>query len=53
MVCSGGRVSLDGVAAIGLVNGRARDAGVGGMKSELVPTEPCQTYPGTTVVISI
>lgn len=52
MVCSGSRVSLDGVAAIGLVNG-ARDAAVGGMKSELVPTEPCQTYPGTTVVISI
>ena len=44
---------MDGVAARGLVNGRARDAVVGGMKSELVPTEPSQTYPTATVVISI
>ena len=48
----GGRVSLDGVAARGLVNG-TRDAVVGGMKSELVPTEPSQTYPVATVVMSI
>jgi len=26
---------------------------VGGMESELVPTEPSQTYPTATVVISI
>ena len=26
---------------------------MGGMKSELVPTEPSQTYPTATVVISI
>ena len=43
---------MDGVAAIGLVNGRARDAVVGGMKSELVTTEhakltlaPLSSYP--------
>ena len=28
------------------------DAGVGGMKSEFVPTEPSQTYPANTVFIS-
>ena len=28
------------------------DAVVGGMKSELIPTEPSQTYPAATVVIS-
>ena len=31
----------------------ARDAVVGGMKSELVPTKPSQTYPAATVVISL
>ena len=31
----------------------ARDAVVGGMKSELVPTEPSQTYPTATVVTYI
>ena len=31
----------------------ARDAAVGGMKSELVPTKPSQTYPAATVVISL
>ena len=30
----------------------ACDAVVGGMKSELVPTEPSQTYPANTVFIS-
>ena len=30
----------------------ANDAVVGGMKSELVPTEPSQTYPATTLFIS-
>ena len=30
----------------------ARDAVVGGMKSELVPTEPRQRYAATTVFIS-
>ena len=36
-----------------LVSVGARDAVVGGMKSELVPTKPSQTYPAATVVISI
>ncbi|MBR5564195.1 MAG: hypothetical protein IKW11_08235, partial [Bacteroidales bacterium] len=31
--------------------GGARDEVVGGMKSELVPTEPSQTYPIATVFI--
>ena len=31
----------------------ARDEVVGGMESELVPTEPSQTYPTATAVISI
>ena len=31
----------------------ARDEVVGGMESELVPTEPSQTYPAATVVISL
>ena len=31
----------------------ACDAVVGGMKSELIPTEPSQTYPAATVVISL
>ena len=42
---------MDGVAARGLVNGRARDEVVGGMESELVPTEPSQTYSTATGVI--
>ena len=37
-------VSLDGVAARGLVNGRGPSLAMGGMKSELVPTKPSQTY---------
>ena len=36
-----------------LVSVGPRDAVVGGMKSELVPTKPSQTYPAATVVISI
>ena len=44
---------MDGVAARGLVNGRGPSLAMGGMKSELVPTEPSQTYPTATVVISI
>ena len=31
----------------------ARDEVVGGMKSELVPTKPSQTYPTATVIMSI
>ena len=34
----GDRVSLDGVAARGLVSGRGPSLAMGGMKSELVPT---------------
>ena len=40
-----GRVSLDGMPPSALLEGGARDEVVGGMKSELVPTEPSQTYP--------
>ena len=35
------------------MNGRARDAVVGGMESELVPTEPSQTYPTATAAATI
>ena len=34
-----------------MLEGGARDEVVGGMESELVPTEPSQTYPTATVVI--
>ena len=34
-----------------VLEGGARREALGGMKSELVPTEPSQTYPTTTVVI--
>ena len=44
---SGGKVSLDGMPPSALLEGGARDEVVGGMKSELVPTEPSQTYPTT------
>ena len=40
---SGGRVSLDGMPPSALLEGGARDEVVGGMESELVPTEPSQT----------
>ena len=50
MLRSGGRVSLDGVAARGLVNGRGPSLAMGGMESELVPTEPSQTHPTATVI---
>ena len=51
MLRSGGRVSLDGMPPSALLEGGARDEVVGGMESELVPTEPIQTYPTATVVI--
>ena len=44
---------MDGAAARGLVNGRGPSLAMGGMTSDLVPTEPSQTYPTATVVISI
>ena len=44
---SGGKVSLDGMPPSALLEGGARDEVVGGMESELVPTEPSQTYPTT------
>ena len=34
-----------------MLEGGARDEVVGGMESELVPTEPSQTYPIATVFI--
>ena len=42
-------VSLDGVAARGLVNGRGPSLAMGGMKSELVPTKPNRIYPTTEI----
>jgi len=48
---SGGRVSLDGMPPSALLEGGARDEVVGGMESELVPTEPSQTYPTTAYSI--
>ena len=53
MLGSGGRVSLDGMPPSALLEGGARRDALGGMESELVPTEPSQTYPTATVVISI
>ena len=47
---SGGRVSLDGMPPSALLEGGARDEVVGGMESELVPTEPSQTYPTTAFI---
>ena len=44
---SGGRVILDGMPPSALLEGGARRVALGGMKSELVPTEPSQTYPTT------
>ena len=35
------------------LNGRGPSLAMGGMESELVPTEPSQTYPTATVVISL
>ena len=42
---------MDGMPPSALLEGGARDEVVGGMKSELVPTEPSKTYPTATVVI--
>ena len=47
---SGGRVSLDGMPPSALLEGGARRVALGGMKSELVPTEPSQTYPTTAFI---
>ena len=47
---SGGRVSLEGMPPSALLEGGARDKVVGGMESELVPTEPSQTYPTTAFI---
>ena len=43
----GGRISLDGMAARGHVNGWGPSLAMGGTKSELVPTKPSQNYPTT------
>ena len=48
---SGGRVSLDGMPPSALLEGGARNEVVGGMESELVPTEPSQTNPTTAYSI--
>ena len=45
-----GRVCLDGMPPSALLEGGARDEVVGGMESELVPTEPSQTYPTTAFI---
>ena len=42
---------MDGMPPSALLEGGARDDVVGGMESELVPTEPIQTYPTDTVVV--
>ena len=48
----GDRVSLDGVAARGLMSGRGPSLAMGGTKSELFPTKPRQIYPIIQKVVS-
>ena len=51
MLSSDGRVSLDGVAARGLVNGRGPRRSRGRDEVGTCSDEPSQTYPTVTVVI--